>query len=222
VFVALIDDHPLLSMGLAQGLIARGLDAVAVEPATAETLVCTLRRPSGYPDLAVVDLVMPAVPDTPQLVSELVGEGIDVLMLSGSDDHPELARCLLAGAVGILAKDESLEAIFETIEDVLAGRQIRVVQREERLQRYQQHCRNESERSAVFASMTQSEQEVLQAMMNGHGAATIAADRFVSVTTVRTQIKAVLAKLNSASQIEAIAKAHSNGFGDVVASSGFS
>lgn len=210
--VVLIDDHPTLSVGLRQGLATRGIDAIALAAAPPELLVDELFDSVADPHLIVLDLAMPAVPDTAALVEELVRRGARVLMLSGSEDDSALARCLLAGAIGVLAKHEGLDTILDTIEDAVAGRQIRVAQREERLQRYDRHCREARARAAVFEMLTKSEREVLRSMIGGHSAATIAAERFVSLTTVRTQIKAVLAKMGAGSQLEAVALAHQAGF----------
>lgn len=210
--VVLIDDHPMLSMGLRQGLATRGIDAIALAPAPPELLVDELYDSVADPLLIVLDLAMPAVPDTAALVEALVRRGGRVLMLSGSDDDGALARCLLAGAIGVLAKNESLDVILDTIEDAVAGRQIRVAQREERLQQYDHHCREVRSRAQIFEALTKSEQEVLRSMILGQSAATIAANRYVSLATVRTQIKAVLAKMGAGSQLEAVALAHRAGF----------
>ncbi len=210
--VVLVDDHPLLSLGLVQGLAAQGVDAVAVPPEPPPRFVRRLREEIGAPDLVVLDLSMPAVPDTPELVADLVAHGVRVLMLSGSEDSDQLARCLLAGAVGIVSKDETVSAILDTIECAAAGEEIRPVDRVDRLRRFEQADRARRSHLAIFEGLTPSEQEVLCMLAQGRSAASIAEARFVSLPTVRSQIKAVLAKLGVTSQLEAVALAHRSGW----------
>lgn len=68
----------------------------------------------------------------------------------------------------------------------------------------------ESEQAALSA-LTPLESEVLQALVQGHAAAQIAQRTHRSVHTVRSHIKAVLAKLGVMSQVAAIALANRSG-----------
>jgi DNA-binding NarL/FixJ family response regulator len=160
-----------------------------------------------------MDLAMPTVPCTPELVEAVVSQGVPVVMLSGSEDHNLLAACLVAGARAILSKDESVEAILDAIEQAQTGGEIRATNRVSRLQRFEEQCRQTKERRRMFEQLTPCEAQVLRLLMDGHSAADIASDRSVSLPTVRTQIKAVLAKLGVNSQLEAVALAYRRGFG---------
>lgn len=211
--VVLIDDHPILSMGLVQGLRNRGVEAAAMQPAEPADFVEQLERAPVAPRLAVMDLAMPNVPYTPALVEAVTSLGVPVLMLSGSDDEDALAACLLAGAMAIMSKDESVETILDMIEVALSGQQVRPTNRVSRLQRFDAHCRQTKEKQRVFDELTPSEAQVLCQLMDGQSASDIASNRFVSLPTVRTQIKAVLTKLGVNSQLEAVALAHRRGFG---------
>lgn len=211
--VVLIDDHPILAMGLVQGLRSRGVEAVAIEPAEPSELLECLDSEVGNPSLVVLDLAMPNVPFTPALVEAVAAQGVTVLMLSGSDDQDALAKCLLAGACAVLSKDESVEAILDAIADAVAGKDIRPTNRVNRLQRFDEHCRQTKEKQRIFDQLTPSEAQVLCQLMDGQSASDIASNRFVSLPTVRTQIKAVLTKLGVNSQLEAVALAHRRGFG---------
>lgn len=210
--VVLVDDHPMLSMGLVQGLLSRGMNAVAMEPAEPSEFVERLSSAVSVPTLAVMDLAMPDVPCTPALVEAVVAQGVPVLMLSGSDDENALAACLLAGAMAVLSKNEPVEAILDMIEAALSGRQVRPTNRVMRLQRFDEYCRQTKQDRRVFDTLTSTEGQVLELLMQGRSALEIASERFVSLPTVRTQIKAVLAKLGVNSQLEAVALAHRRGF----------
>ena len=58
-----------------------------------------------------------------------------------------------------------------------------------------------------FADLTERERFVLAELMEGHCAEEIAQAAFVSISTVRSQIKAILQKLGVSSQLAAVALA---------------
>jgi two-component system, NarL family, nitrate/nitrite response regulator NarL len=57
-------------------------------------------------------------------------------------------------------------------------------------------------------------------MMEGQTAATIAEESFVSLATVRTQIRSILQKLDTTSQLSAVAIAYQAGWRHVPSSTG--
>lgn len=62
--------------------------------------------------------------------------------------------------------------------------------------------------AARFDALTAAEQDVLRVLARGASASGIAASSHRSLTTVRSHIKAVLAKLQVTSQVAAVAVAH--------------
>jgi DNA-binding NarL/FixJ family response regulator len=60
---------------------------------------------------------------------------------------------------------------------------------------------------APFEELSAREREVLGALLDGKTANAIATTSFVSISTVRSQIRSVLQKLNVNSQLEAVAAA---------------
>ena len=65
-----------------------------------------------------------------------------------------------------------------------------------------------------FESLSRREGEVLCLLMEGHSVAKIAESSFVSIGTVRTQVKAILRKLGVNSQAAAVALAYRSGWPD--------
>ena len=63
-----------------------------------------------------------------------------------------------------------------------------------------------------FAVLTEREKFVLAELMEGHGAEQIAKAAVVSISTVRSQIKAILQKLGVNSQLAAVAMARRAGW----------
>ncbi len=72
--------------------------------------------------------------------------------------------------------------------------------------------RRRGSRLELFARLTEREQFVLSELMEGHGAEDIAKAAFVSISTVRSQIKAILQKLGVNSQLAAVAMARRAGW----------
>ena len=68
------------------------------------------------------------------------------------------------------------------------------------------------ERLDLFATLTEREQVVLAELIEGHCAEDIAKGAFVSISTVRSQIKAILQKLGVNSQLAAVAMARRAGW----------
>lgn len=133
-------------------------------------------------------------------------------MLSGSDDSLQLARCLREGAEAVIGKDEPVEAILEAITSALAGHRVRANERVARLMELQEREMQRQRQMSVFADLSRREREVLDLLLDGLNAASIAERRFVSLATVRSQIKSILTKLGARSQLEAVAIAYSNGY----------
>ena len=65
---------------------------------------------------------------------------------------------------------------------------------------------------APFDRLSGREKQVLAALCVGRSVTQIADDWVVSVPTVRTQVRAILTKLDAASQLEAVAQAHRSGW----------
>jgi DNA-binding NarL/FixJ family response regulator len=73
------------------------------------------------------------------------------------------------------------------------------------LRRHTSYQALERERSRRLARLSPREREVLDLLAEGHRAAEVAEHFVVSMTTVRTQIRAILTKLQVNSQLEAVA-----------------
>jgi DNA-binding CsgD family transcriptional regulator len=76
------------------------------------------------------------------------------------------------------------------------------------LSRHAEFQRRRRDSGRQLARLSPREHEVLQLLVAGHRAAQIAEHFTVSLTTVRTQIRSILSKLDCNSQIEAVALAH--------------
>ncbi len=209
--IAIVEDHGLLAQSLAYALAGRGITAMVVKDLQPAAVIDALRDQNLALVLLDFDLGDDGIGlDLIKPINEL---GFRVAMLTGETDPVTLAQCVEAGAVGVISKRDPFDRLIEHIEDVFDGRGIlSLATREQLMSGLRSHRTREAERSAPFERLTVRESEVLQDLIDGKNAETIARDSFVSVATVRSHIKALLAKLGVNSQLAAVALARRSGW----------
>ena len=74
------------------------------------------------------------------------------------------------------------------------------------------HRRDRAAQLSRFHQLSVRESEVLEELMAGKAAADIATESYVSIATIRSQIKAILRKLEVNSQLAAVALAYRSGW----------
>ncbi len=205
--IAIIDDHPLLATALRAELEQSGVEVEHLDPTIgAEQLLDAIS--SSAPDCAVVDLGLPFPGGGAALIGPLVDRHIRVVVLTGETELQLLARSSGAGAEAVLSKSEPLTDIVETILQVAGGQAVRAAQRAELATELRRLLTEQDERQAPFATLSPRERQVLAGLMDGQAPAVLAERNYVSVATVRSQIKSVLGKLGVSSQLQAVAMAH--------------
>ncbi len=136
-------------------------------------------------------------------------------VLSDSTHELLLSAAVNAGATGLVA---SSDLMIDTVDQILAmvkGEQLlSEFRRSELLNLFRTHRVDRDNRFMPFESLSRREGEVLCLLMEGHSVAKIAESSFVSVGTVRTQVKAILRKLGVNSQAAAVALAYRSGWPD--------
>lgn len=205
--IVIIDDHPLLAVGLRRALERSGTAVEQLDPQVGAEQV--VRDAVGRrPDCAVVDLGLPFTGGGLGLIRPLVAVDIRVVVLTGEDDRLLLARALLAGAEAVLSKAEPLPDIVTAIVQVAEGKLVRPGDRAAMIADLHRALDQQARSDSLFAALSPREQQVLAGLMDGHSAASLAERHYVSMATVRAQIRSVLAKLEVGSQLEAVALAH--------------
>ena len=211
--VLLVDDHRLLVETLQVSLSQAGL-SVSVAPcgSFAEVLAeAAVVRPT----LVVLDLDLEGAGYGYDLIAPLRELGAEVLVLTGTTDRIDLARCLEAGALGIASKANGFGNVLDQIRRAADGETVTpVTERAQLLADLSAHRRAAERRQAPFEALSARERDVLRQIVEGHQAATIAQTSYVSLATVRTQIRSILMKLDVTSQVAAVALARQGGWFD--------
>lgn len=207
----LIDDHPLLGLSLKSALepLRVSLELAELGPPPAE-LAATIAETS--PDCVVVDLGLPNPRGGVAYIEALVALDMTVGVLTGETDEASWASAAEAGAAAVVGKGEPIEEILHVVTRLCAGESVRPHQRMALMDLSRKARQQLEEQLAPFAKLTAREQEVLAELVAGKTQNEIASEGQHSIHTVRTQVKAVLRKLEVRSQIEAVALARQVGW----------
>jgi DNA-binding NarL/FixJ family response regulator len=209
--VLIVEDHGLLAQSLMFALRADGLEVERCEQLTAAAVLGAVE--SYQPHLVLLDLDLgdegPSVP----LIAPIRERGSEVVMVTGVTERPRLAECVEAGAMGVIGKSEPFERLVEAVhEAVELGTIMSPGQRDELLAELRRQRAEVADRTKWFSDLTPREQQVLAALMDGKSAEAIAAEWVVSISTIRSQIRAILQKLGVSSQLAAVAAARHAGW----------
>ncbi len=209
--IAIVEDHRLLAEVLRTELDANDLDVAIVNPRPLPELLAELldRRP----DLVLLDLDLGGFGAGERLVGPLHAAGIRVVVLSGTDDMARVADALDAGAFAYCAKTSAFDALVAKIVAALrADRPLDDVLRRQLRADLTLKAAEQSSRWARFEQLTDRERHTLLALSRGQSVRDIARSWVLSEATVRTHVRAVLAKLEAPSQLAAVAAALSTGW----------
>ncbi len=199
--VALVDDHTLFRMGLAELLEQQGGVEVVGIAGNGEEARMVLSQ--SRPDIVIMDLHLPPSNGI-DLLRQLREEGFEVptLMLTVSDAEEDLAAALRAGARGYLLKDMEPEDVLEGIQRALRGETVVAPSMTRKLVdmlKHDQPTRPET----LLNSLTQREREILVHLAQGESNKVIAKALDISHDTVKLHVRHILSKLNLNSRVEA-------------------
>jgi two-component system nitrate/nitrite response regulator NarL len=202
VTVVVADDHPVYREGLARAIDAYGgLEVVAQTADGAGTLaaVRALR-----PTVAVVDLQLPDM-DGIEVLNAAAREQspTQFVIVSAFDDSSTVYRAIEAGARAYLPKVSPAADLCEAVLAVARGRTVIPAAMQAALA---MEIRRRQQTNEPL--LTPREAEVLSLTAEGLSAPEIAERLFVGVTTVKSHLQHVYAKLQVSDRAAAVARAH--------------
>jgi len=205
--VLVIDDHAIVATSLVLALRAQGIPAKRC-PVTSEDAIVAEAQAGEERGLVLLDMDLGLDVDGADLVLPLKALGWQVLVVTGSSSRNRIAAAVVAGAIGWVSKTAPFEQLVQAAVAAAAGRST-LSERERR--ELVELNRGDRDRVRLLDRLTAREREVLDRLTAGHRAAKVAEEFVVSVATVRSQIRSILAKLEVGSQLEAVALARSGG-----------
>ncbi|MFY1676195.1 MULTISPECIES: response regulator [unclassified Streptomyces] len=212
--VLLVDDQPLLRTGFRMILEAEQEIAVVGEAGDGVQALEQVR--ALQPDVVLMDIRMPRM-DGVEATRRISGPERDgparVLVLTTFDLDEYVVEALRAGASGFLLKDAPAGELVRAIRVVASGDAMLAPSVTRRLlDKYAAHLPSgEAPEPDILTALTERELDVLKLVAKGLSNAEIAADLFVSETTVKTHVGHVLTKLGLRDRVQAAVYAYECG-----------
>src|SRR6185295_18371412 len=205
----LADDHPMMLTGL-RVLLAPVFEVIGTATDGHALLEAVERR---RPDLVIADVSMPGlngIEATRRLQTS--APGVRVLILSIHTDPAYVQAAFAAGACGYLTKSSPPEEIERAVREVLAGRFY--VSSEVAQAAVLPAARSQESPTPAAVTLTHRELDVLRLVAAGLNNQQIAQRLGVAVSTVRSHLNSLYAKLRVKSRVElAIYAAQAGGAG---------
>ncbi len=208
--VLLVDDHALFREGLA-GIIGAQPDLQVVGQAS-DGLEAMIKARELKPDLILMDVQMPGVDglEATRQIKQALPE-TTIVVLTVRDDDEKLFEALKAGAQGYLLKDIRSQEMLAMLRNALRGVAAlsaalagRVLGEFRRLSR---RATNKDDDTVL----TEREQQVLLEVSRGASDKEIAEALSISLNTVKSHVRNILAKLQVSSRREAAQAAREKG-----------
>ena len=203
--VVLVDDEPLLRHGLR--IILEGAPGISVIGEAGNGKEGVELILAEEPDVVLMDIRMPVmdgIEATAQLHSLAGARDIPVVMLTAFDTDEFILHALRAGAVGFLLKTTAPEALVASVRAAAQGQQQlspKVLENLVGLAATPPQPEQEMIQPSGLAELSERENEIAQLVAQGLSNAEIAEQLFISLTTVKTHMKHILAKIDGTNRV---------------------
>ncbi len=210
--VAVADDQPLFASGV--GMLVEAQDDMLLVGTVGDGQSAVALAESHEPDVMVMDLRMPGMNGleaTRRIVEAGSSDGPRIVVLTTLQSDHVVYEALRAGASAFLTKDALPELLVGTIraaatdETTAAG-----LDPVDIIGRFSSRSAPGSEVDA-WSSLTDREREVFRLVAQGRGNAEIAGRLWITEATVKSHVRAILAKLRLQGRVQLIVFAYEHG-----------
>jgi DNA-binding NarL/FixJ family response regulator len=192
ISVLVVDDHPLLRMGLGEAISSQADMRLAGEACNGRDAV--ERYAALRPDVTIMDIAMPEMCGV-EALQQIRREHANarVIMLTTYKGDAQILRAVQGGAAGFLLKSTLRKELLDTIRGVHQGQR-----------RIPPEIAMELAQHMGQGPLSARETEVLNHVATGHTNRRIAEHLSISEETVKTHMKNVLAKLAANDRTHAV------------------
>ncbi|KOG22748.1 MULTISPECIES: response regulator [Streptomyces] len=210
VTVLLVDDEPLVRMGLRAVLEAQPDIEVVGEAADGAAVVPLVRQ--LRPDVVAMDVRMPLLDgiEATKAVLRSVDSPPKILVVTTFENDEYVYQALRAGADGFLLKRARPSEIVHAVRLVAEGETLLYPATVRALAA--EYGNRQARETLERAALTQREQAVLRLMARGMTNVEIARELIVGAETVKSHVSAILAKLGARDRTQAVITAYESGF----------
>ena len=210
--VVVADDQVLVRTGLTMILNAQSGIEVVGEATDGHEAVAVARE--VRPDVCLFDIRMPGI-DGVEATRQLAGPGVEdpmaVVIITTFDLDEYVLGALKAGARGFLLKDAGPELLVQAIHAAANGDALISPDITRRLLTTLASLERPASPAQPISPLTEREEDVLVAVARGRTNHEIAEELHVSLSTVKTHIGALMAKLGARNRVEVAMWAYETG-----------
>jgi RNA polymerase sigma factor (sigma-70 family) len=193
ISVVLVDDHPLLRMGVSNYISqADGLSLTA-QLADGNSLKEWLAA-GNTADVVLLDRSLPDM-DGLDLVGEIKANGVKVIMLTIADTDDEISQAINAGVDGYVIKTSEPDQVIAAIRSVCEGQSSFPLEIMERIA-------SGDFNQGALDSLTARERQIVELVKQGLSNKIIAYDLKLSENTVRNHLRNIMEKLKLRNRVQ--------------------
>ncbi|HEY3311746.1 MAG TPA: response regulator transcription factor [Anaerolineales bacterium] len=195
--VMLVDDHPMVRIGLSTILMVFDDLKLVAEAESGERALRLCAE--ALPDVILMDMVMPGMDGA--TVTHLIRQQfphVQIIALTSFKEGKLIKSALEAGAIGYLLKDVSADDLARAIRDAYAGRATLSPEAAQSL------VETANQPPVPGLDLTEREREVLTLIIEGLNNTQIAGRLTVSPSTIKSHVSNILSKLGVTSRTEAV------------------
>jgi DNA-binding NarL/FixJ family response regulator len=194
--VMVVDDHPLMRVGITAIINARPDMTVVAQAETGEESVLLFQR--HQPDVTLMDLRLPGNMSGVEAIAAVRSRypNARFIVVTTYEGDADIHRALEAGAQGYVIKGMPYQTLVEALQKVHAGRRF-----------VPPPVARTLASRMPNSDLSSREMEVLQLLMSGKKNKDIANHLGITEATVKSHVSAILMRLNVSDRTEAVVTA---------------